>query len=76
MEKCPKCHSEHRVKAEVAAEGTPPAGLKFRPEDSGVFSKRRNLQALACPSFGFLEFFLVSDKEAAEPPGLGTWVFA
>ena len=64
------------MKAEVAAEGTPPAGLKFRPEDSGVFSKRRNLQALACPSCGFLEFFLVSDKEAAEPPGLGTWVFA
>jgi len=52
MEKCPKCHSEHRVKADVSTEGHPLAGIKFRPEDAAVFSKRQNLKALACPHAG------------------------
>ena len=76
MEKCPKCHSEHRVKADVATEGHPLAGITFRPEDAAVFSKRQKLMALACPSCGYLEFFLAGENEQAEPPGLGTWVFA
>jgi predicted nucleic-acid-binding Zn-ribbon protein len=76
MEKCPKCHSDHRVRAEVATEGNPLAGIRFHPEDLVTFSKRQKLQVHACPSCGYLEYFLVSDKESADPPGMGTWVFA
>jgi hypothetical protein len=64
------------VNADVSTAGHPLAGITFRPEDVAVFSKRQKLKALACPSCGYLEFFLVGENEQAEPPGLGTWVFA
>jgi len=76
MENCPKCHSEHRVKAEFANEGAPFGGIRFRPEDVITFSKRPKLQALACPSCGYVELSLVPERDPEQPPGLGTWVFA
>jgi predicted nucleic-acid-binding Zn-ribbon protein len=76
IEKCPKCLSDQRVRAEVASEGNPQGGIRFRPEDLVKFSKRPKLGALACPSCGFVELYLVSEKDSAEPPGIGTWVFA
>jgi hypothetical protein len=76
MEKCPKCLSDQRVRAVVSSQGCPPGGIHFHPEDLAKFSKRTKLAALACPSCGFVEFYLLSEKEFADPPGLGTWVFA
>jgi hypothetical protein len=64
------------VKADVGTEGHPAIGIKFHPDQAAVFSKRQKLQALACPSCGYLELFLVSENESSQPPGLGTWVFA
>jgi len=76
MEKCPKCRSDHRVRADVATEGSPLGGIQFHAEHVATFSKRSKLQVHACPSCGYLEFFLASDEESADPPGTGTWVFA
>jgi predicted nucleic-acid-binding Zn-ribbon protein len=76
MEKCPKCLSDQRVRAEVSSEGSPLGGIRFHPDDLVKFSRRTKLAALACPSCGFVEFYLLSEKEFADPPGLGTWVFA
>jgi hypothetical protein len=76
MEKCPKCLSDQRVRAEFATGGNEPCGIRFRPEDLVKFSRRPKLGALACPSCGFVELYLFSEKDSADPPGLGTWVFA
>jgi len=76
MESCPKCHSGSRVRAEVPADDKPFAGIRFKPDDVVTFSKRTRMQVLACPSCGYLEFFLVTEKDLSEPSGLGTWVFA
>ncbi len=76
MVKCPKCLSDDRVEAEVASANNEPCAIRFQPEDLIKFSKRPMLKALACPSCGFVEFYLVSEKESAAPPGLGTWVSA
>ncbi len=76
MEKCPRCFSEERVRGEVVAVQNPHAGIRFHPDDLAKMGHRTKLQAVACPSCGYVEFFLVSEKESADPPGLGTWVFA
>jgi hypothetical protein len=76
MERCPKCHSDHRVRADVVSDGNPPGGIRFHPEDLATFSKRQKLQVHACASCGYLEYFLLTEKEAADPPGMGTWLFA
>jgi predicted nucleic-acid-binding Zn-ribbon protein len=76
MEKCPKCHSEQRVRADVVSEGNPVSAIRFKPEDVVTFRHRQRLQALACPSCGYLEFYLATDHDPEKPAGLGTWVFA
>ena len=76
MEKCPKCFSEQRVRGDVVAGQNPHAGIRFHPDDLAKISHRTKLQAVACPFCGYVEFFLVPENESADPPGLGTWVFA
>ena len=76
IEKCPKCLSDQRVRVEVAGDSNITGGIRFRPEDLAKFAHRTRLAALACPSCGLVEFFLMSEKELADPGGLGTWVFA
>ena len=76
IEKCPKCLSDQRVRTEVGDDSALAGAIRIRPEDLAKFAHRTKLAALACPSCGLVEFFLMSEKELADPGGLGTWVFA